>query len=142
VEFAPFAGDLYIRLQVTPHPIFTRKGSDIYVEKEITITHAMLGEKVENMPGLDGDFTIPIPEGTEGGPIFKVEGKRMPRFDEERGDDYVIIKVSLPKRLTVGEKALLRQFERLRMLNLDPVLPSQLSFGFAALPLHRNAKAK
>jgi len=50
--------------------------------------------------------------------------------------------VSLPKRLTEEEKALLRQFERLRMLNLDPALPSQPSFGFAALPPHRNAKAK
>ncbi|MCK4353657.1 MAG: hypothetical protein KAW83_00250 [Dehalococcoidia bacterium] len=41
MKFALFAGDLYIRLHVTPHPIFTRKGSDIYVEKEITITQAM-----------------------------------------------------------------------------------------------------
>ncbi len=55
------AGDLYVRLQVEPHPIFTRRGSDIYVEKEITITQAMLGGTVDNIPGLDGNFAIQIP---------------------------------------------------------------------------------
>ena len=140
-EEGGMAGDLYVSLQVKPHPIFKRKGSDIYVEKKITITQAMLGGKVENIPGLDGNFAIQIPEGTEDGTIFKLEGRGMPKFGEERGDEYVVVKVGLPKRLTEEEKALLRQFERLRMLNLDPVSLSQPSFGFPALP-PGNKKAK
>lgn len=55
------AGDLYIRLQVKPHPIFTRRGNNIYCQKEITITQALLGGRVENIPGLDGNFAIQIP---------------------------------------------------------------------------------
>ena len=128
------AGDLYIRLLVKPHPVFTRRGSDIYVEKEITITQALLGERVENVPALEGNFAIQIPEGTEDGSSFKIEGKGMPKFGDERGDEYVVVKISLPKRLTEEEKTLLRQFERLRMLNLDPLFLSQPSFGFPALP--------
>jgi molecular chaperone DnaJ len=128
------AGDLYVRLQVKPHPIFTRRGSDIYCQKEITVTQALLGGRIENIPGLDGNFTIQIPEGTEDGTSFKIEGKGMPRFGEERGDEYVVVKISLPKKLTEEEKALLRQFERLRMLKLDPTFLSQPSLGFPALP--------
>lgn len=79
------AGDLYVRLQVKPHPTFTRRGSDIYVKKEITITQALLGGRVENIPGLDGNFTIQIPEGTGDGSGFRIKGKGMPRFGEERG---------------------------------------------------------
>jgi molecular chaperone DnaJ len=135
-------GDLYLRLQVKPHPIFTRRGSDIYVEKEITITQAILGGRVENIPGLEGNFSIQIPEGTEDGSSFKIEGRGMPMFGEERGDEYVIVKVSLPRRLMEEEKMLLKQFERLRMLNLDPVFLSQPSLGLPVLPSPENEKAK
>jgi len=134
------AGDLYVRLQVKPHPTFTRQGSDIYVEKEIPITQAILGGRVENIPGLDGNFTIQIPEGTENGSSLKLERNGMPRFGEERGDEYVVVKINLPKRLSEEEKALLRQFARLRMLNLDPVSLSQPSLGFPALPSPKNKK--
>ncbi len=136
------AGDLYVRLQVKPHPIFTRRGSNIYVEREITITQAILGRTVENVPALDGMCAIQIPEGTANGSSFKIEGRGMPRFGDERGDEYVVIKVILPKRLSEEEKILLRQFERLRMLNLDPVFLSQPCFGFPALPCPESKEAK
>ena len=136
------AGDLYLRLQVKPHPVFIRCGSDIYCQKEITITQALLGGRIDNIPGLEGNFSIQIPEGTEDGSKFKLEGKGMPRFGEERGDEYVIVKVNLPRKLTEEEKALLKQLERLRMLNLDPAFLSHPSFGFSALPSPENEKAK
>ncbi|MDI6815324.1 MAG: DnaJ C-terminal domain-containing protein, partial [Dehalococcoidales bacterium] len=59
------AGDLYIRLRVKDHPVFERRGSNIYVTKEITITQALLGGTVYMVPGLDGNLSIQIPEGTE-----------------------------------------------------------------------------
>ena len=117
-----------------PHPIFIRQGSGIYCQKEITVTQALLGGRVENIPGLEGNLSIQIPEGTEDGSSFKIVGKGMPRFGEERGDENVVVKVSLPKRLTGEEKILLRRFERLQMLNLAPVSLSQPSLGFPALP--------
>ena len=136
------AGDLYIRLQVKPHSVFTRQGSNIYCQKEITITQALLGGRIENIPGLEGNFSIQISEGIQDGTSLKIEGKGMPKFDEERGDEYIVVKVRLSQKLTEEEKMLLRQFERLRMLNLDPVFLSQPSFGFPALPSPKDEKVK
>jgi len=128
------AGDLYVRLQVRRHPVFERRGSDIYVRKEIALTQALLGGRIYDIPGLDGVVSIEIPEETEDGATFKVPGRGMSRFDDERGDLYVVIKVILPKNLTWEEKALLRNLERLRALNLDPLFLSQHLFGLPALP--------
>jgi molecular chaperone DnaJ len=127
------AGDLYINLHVREHPLFERRGSDICVKKEITITQALLGGKVYGIPGLDGDITIQIPEGTDDGTVINISGRGMPRFDDERGDEKVVIKVTIPKNLSQQEKALLYQFERLRMFNLDPQFLSQYSCGLPAL---------
>ena len=128
------AGDLYIRLHVKEHPLFERRGSDIFVKKEVTVTQALLGGKVYGVPGLTGDIVIQIPEGTEDGTVIRVPGQGMPKFEDERGDEHVVIKVALPKNLSQEEKTLLRQFERLRMINLDPLFLSQLSCGLPALP--------
>jgi len=128
------AGDLYIKLQVKKHPLFERRGSDIYVEKEISLTQALLGGTVRGIPGLEGSLSLQIPEGTENGMIIKIAGQGMPRYAEERGDEYVRIKVSLPRNLSNEEKRVLRQFERLRTLNLDPLYLCQSGFGFPALP--------
>jgi molecular chaperone DnaJ len=128
------AGDLYIKLQIKKHPLFERQGSDIYIEKEISLTQALLGGTVRGVPGLEGEFSIQIPEGTENGTVIRIAAPRMPGYEEERGDEYVRIKVSLPRNLNDEEKQLLRQFERLRTLNLDPLYLCQPCFGFPALP--------
>ena len=128
------AGDLYIKLRVKKHPLFERKGSDIYVEKEISLTQALLGGTIRDIPGLEGLLSLQIPEGTESGTVYKIAGQGMPRYAEERGDEYVRIKVTLPRNLSSEEKQLLRQFERLRTLNLDPLYLCQSCFGFPALP--------
>lgn len=127
-------GDLYVTFRVKEHPVFQRRGNDIYVKKEITITQALLGGKVYGVPCLGGDVCIEIPEGTEDGAVFKIEGLGMPTYGDERGDQYVTIKIDIPKNLSQEERVLLQQFERLRMLNLDPVFVSQTCFGLPALP--------
>jgi molecular chaperone DnaJ len=128
------AGDLYIKLHIKEHPVFERRKNDIYVKKEITVTQALLGGKVYGVPGLEGDIVIQIPEGTEDGTIIRVPGQGMPKYEDERGDEHVIIKVTLPKNLSQEEKALLYQFGRLRILNLDPLYICQPCPGFPALP--------
>jgi len=128
------AGDLYIRLHVKDHPILERRGADLYLKKEIPFTQAILGGKIYGIPGLDGELSLEIPEGTENGTVFKIGGKGMPRFAEERGDLYVEIKIRVPQKLTSEEKALLADLERLRILRLDPLFLSQHRFGLPALP--------
>ncbi len=127
-------GDLYVRLRLKEHPIFERRGADLYLKKEIPFTQALLGGRIQCIPGLDGELSLEIPEGTQNGTIFKISGKGMPRFAEERGDLYVEIKINLPKDLSLEERLLLFQFERIRTLKADPLFLEQHRFGLLALP--------
>lgn len=127
-------GDLYITFRIRKHPIFEKRGADLYLKKEIPFTQAILGGRIYHIPAPDGEISLEIPEGTQDGAIFKIAGKGMPRFDDERGDLYVEIKVSLPRGLSHEERLLLYCFERMRALRLDPLSLEQCRFGLPALP--------
>ena len=108
-------GDLYVVLNVKRHHLFERHGDDIYVTKEISFPRAALGGEIENVPGLDGDVKLEIPEGTQTGAIFRIIDKGIPHLnDYGRGDEYIIVKVATPQDLTEQEKELIREFERIR----------------------------
>jgi molecular chaperone DnaJ len=107
-------GDLYIVLDVAQHPLFERHGADIYVQKEISFTTAALGGRVD-VPSLDGDLKLDISEGTQTGAVFRVTGEGIPHLDGHgKGDEYVIVKVVTPTKLSRDEKELLREFKTLR----------------------------
>ena len=107
-------GDLYIVFNVEKHPVFERHGDDIYLQQDISFTTAALGGQVQ-VPGLDGDLDIDITEGAQTGTIFRITGKGIPHLDHRgRGDEYVVVRVITPTKLSREEKELLRGFERLR----------------------------
>lgn len=108
------SGDLILEISVTAHPIFTRKGDDIYIELPITFAEAALGAKVE-VPTPDGSFVkMKIPEGTQGGQKFRISGKGFPSpKGDGRGDIYVISKIIVPKGLSLSEKEEIKKIERL-----------------------------
>ena len=107
-------GDLYIVLNVEKHPIFERHGDDIYLQQDISFTTAALGGQVQ-VPGLDGDLDIDITEGAQTGTVFRITGKGIPHLNHRgRGDEYVVVKVITPAKLSREEKELLKGFERLR----------------------------
>lgn len=136
-----YPGDLYLMLQVKPHPIFERKGYDIWTEKEITFTQAALGGKVYDIPGLDGRLELEIPPGTESGATFEIEGEGIPYPDEEeRGSEFIKLKVVIPDNLSQEEANLLQQLECLRTSKLDPLFLSQRRFGLLALPQAKEGK--
>lgn len=110
---APY-GDLILEINVNPHPFFTRKGNDVYIDLPITFTEAALGAKVD-VPTPDGNtIKIKIPEGTQGGQKFRVSGKGFPSIKgNNRGDLYVIAKIIVPKRLSTAEKEEIKRIERL-----------------------------
>jgi DnaJ-class molecular chaperone len=90
------AGDLLIELRIKPHPVFTRKGRDIYAELPITLSEAVLGGKVE-VPTVDGSVSLTIPKGSNTGSRLRVRGKGVPAASGgARGDHYVDLKVVLP----------------------------------------------
>lgn len=108
------AGDLYIVIEVERHPLFERHGDDIYLQQDVPFPVAALGGEV-TVPGLSGQLRVDVPEGSQTGAVVRLPGQGMPRAGRRRrGDQYVVIRVVTPTRLTREEKDLLRQFQRLR----------------------------
>lgn len=105
------AGDLYILVSVRPHPIFERKGDDVYCELPLTFVQACLGSEVV-VPTLDGKVSYTIHEGTQAGDRFKLKGRGITRLNGRgKGDQYVTVTVEVPKNLTKKQKELLQEFE-------------------------------
>ncbi len=107
-------GDLYLAVTVRPHPLFERKGDDLYLELPLTVAEAALGTEVR-VPTLKGSVSMKIPPETSGGKTFRLPGYGMPHLKGGgAGDQYVKIKVVLPSGLTAREKALFEELGRLR----------------------------
>ena len=104
-------GDLYVYIIIKPHKIFTRRGTDVYCEVPISFVQAALGAQVE-APTIDGKVALTIPEGTQSGRVLKMSGKGIPVLHgDNRGDEFVKIKVLTPQNLSSRQKKLLREFE-------------------------------
>jgi len=105
-------GDLYIITNVAPHRIFTRKGDNIYCTIPVTLPEAALGAKIE-VPTVSGKAQLRIPPGTQSGQRFRLREKGAPSLrSQTRGDQYVEVKIALPKIIDEDSKELLRQFAR------------------------------
>jgi len=101
------AGDLYVRVHLRPHKIFTRKRDDIFYDAEIKFSQAVLGDKID-VSTLEGDLKLKIPAGTEAGQLFRLKGKGMPSLNGYgNGDEYVKIKIKVPKKLSRKEEELI-----------------------------------
>ncbi len=105
------SGDLHVTVSVRPHPIFERKGFDVWCEMPITFTQAALGAEVI-VPTIDGRVEYQVHAGTQPGDIFKLRGKGIPRLGQRgRGDQYVRMTIEVPKNLSPKQKSLLLEFE-------------------------------
>ena len=104
------AGDLLIKILVASHPVFERKGDDLIVSREITLTQAVLGTKVE-VPTLDDKtLSLKVPPGTQSHTQMRITGHGVPRFKKAgRGDLYVKVIVRLPKSLTSEQEELFKR---------------------------------
>jgi molecular chaperone DnaJ len=101
------SGDLYVVVDLLPHPVFKRLGDDVTVEAVIPLKTALLGGEI-TVPTLGGEVHMKIPEGTQNGALFRLRGKGMPRPRASgRGDELVRIAVEIPRRLTPEQKRLL-----------------------------------
>ena len=101
------SGDLYVVINVLPHPKFQRVDSDLLLETPISFTQAALGAEVE-VPTLSGRAKIKVPAGTQTGTVFRLRGKGMPRLQGiGSGDLHVKVKIKTPSSLTERQKQLL-----------------------------------
>ena len=110
-------GNLYVALQVQPHKYFVREGNDILLELPLNVAQAALGVEME-VPTVDGAERLRIPAGTQGGTPFRLRGKGVPHLrGSGRGDQIVVTRVSVPKKLTEQQRRLFQELEK----SLDPV---------------------
>ncbi len=105
-------GDLYLQISVRNHPIFTREGDDLVVEKEVSFSEAVLGTTVE-VPTLEGKKRVKVPPGTQSHTKMRLKGLGLPRFQREgRGDELVKVIVRVPKRVSEKSKKLIEELAR------------------------------
>jgi DnaJ-class molecular chaperone len=100
------AGDLYLRVRLAPHPLFERKGRDLYVKVPLPVTTAVLGGEVE-VPTIAGKTVrLRIPALTQNGQVFRLKGYGMPAVskNDNKGDAYARVEVQLPAHLTPEER--------------------------------------
>jgi len=109
-------GDLYLTIQIAPHPRFERRDDDLVVEVPVSLTEALLSGKIE-VPTLEGTVEMTIPPETQNGQLFRLRGQGMARRDGTRGDLIVRVHVVLPKHLTKRERELVGELGRLRKEN-------------------------
>jgi DnaJ-class molecular chaperone len=110
-------GDLYIITNVGTHPFFTRKGDNIYCTIPVTVSEAALGAKIE-VPTVGGRALLRIPPGTQSGQQFRLREKGFPVLRSQgRGDQYVEVRITLPKVISEETKNILREFARLNPEN-------------------------
>jgi curved DNA-binding protein len=103
-------GDLYIQIRLLEHPLFKREGDDLLLPREIKFSEAALGTEIE-VPTIDKKtLKLKIPPGTQGNAKFRLNGYGMPSLNGRgRGDAYVVVNISVPKKLDKKQKALLKE---------------------------------
>jgi curved DNA-binding protein len=107
-------GDLLIKVKLRPHPVYERRGDDLYVDVAVDYAAAALGGEVQ-VPTLSGRVTMKEPAGTSGGRVFRLPGQGMPKLkDSGRGDLYAKVRVTIPEVISERERQLLEQIRTLR----------------------------
>ena len=107
------AGDLYLRVEVRPHPFFERRGDDIYTKVPVTVSEATLGKKIE-VPTIDGRSLVKIPPGTNCGNTLRLREKGVQSArGGTRGDQYVEVQVVVPKRTDERVRNLMKELEKI-----------------------------
>ncbi|ORX48070.1 hypothetical protein BCR36DRAFT_329576 [Piromyces finnis] len=106
----PF-GDLYISVNILPHPIFKREKNDIHVNVNLPLTTAILGGKV-TIPTVDGDIEMDLPAGIqpEDKKILRARGLYI-MDTNVRGDEWIHFKVEIPKHINKKQRELLKLFQ-------------------------------
>ncbi len=122
------AGDLYLRVEVKPHPFFERRGNDLYTKVPVTVPEATLGSKIE-VPTIDGRSIVRVPPGTNCGKTLRLREKGVTSArNGSRGDQYVEIQVVVPQPTDERVRNLMKELE-----NVAPADPRKDLFDKAGV---------
>ena len=98
------SGDLNIKVNVRPHKILIRKGSDLFMDLYVPFTTTLLGGKVD-VPTLNGPYSLNIPERTASGTVMRIKNKGVKVLNQNSyGDLLVTVKAEMPKNLSKEDK--------------------------------------
>jgi DnaJ-class molecular chaperone len=109
-------GDLYLHIRLRPHPMFTVKGDDLEVELPLAPWEAVLGANVE-APTLDGKVGVKVPAGARSGQRLRLRGQGLNKRSGGRGDEYVRVKIVVPKEVNAEERRLYEELKRVSQFN-------------------------
>ena len=104
-------GDLYIKINVAPHPVFKREGSDLSMNLNLKLSDALLGTKYP-IQTLDGEIEVTIPEGVTINEILRVKGKGVPNGKNKRGDLLIKLNIKLPSKLSRASRELIEGLKK------------------------------
>lgn len=110
------AGDLYLRIRLRPHPVFNVRGDDLEVELPVAPWETVLGAKVE-VPTIDGKAEVTIPAGAQSGQRLRLRGQGLNKRKGGRGDEYVRLKIVVPKEPSDEERRLFEELKRVSRFN-------------------------
>ena len=105
------AGDLYIKINVTPHPVFKRDSNDLVMNLNLKLSEALLGAEYP-IQTLDGEIQVTIPEGVSINEILRVRGKGVPTGKNKRGDLLIKLNIKLPSKLSRKSRELIEQLQK------------------------------
>jgi molecular chaperone DnaJ len=106
-------GDLFIEVQIAPHPRFSREGKDLHYQAKISFVEAALGTRFF-VPTLRSQASVEVPPGTQSGAVFRVKGEGLPSLrGNSRGDLLVEVLLKTPTHLSRRQEELLKEFLRL-----------------------------
>jgi len=109
-------GDLYLHIRLRPHPVFTIKGDDLEQELSLAPWEAVLGANVE-VPTIDGKVELKVPAGAKAGQRLRLRGQGLNKRQGGRGDEYVRLKVVVPKEVSADERRLYEELKRVSQFN-------------------------
>lgn len=104
------SGDMYIRIRVEKHPLWTREGNNLFREYEVKLTDAILGT-TQMIETLDGNVEVEIPAGIQAGEHVSIKAKGVPLGQSRRGDAYLIIRIKSYKKLSRKAESLIKDLQ-------------------------------
>jgi curved DNA-binding protein len=109
-------GDLYLRIEIEPHPRYRLEGRDLFLELPITPWEAALGAEIQ-LVTVSGSVNLKVPAGTHSGQKLRLRGKGMPHPRGIPGDLYVVISIQVPRMLSEEEQRLYQELKRASTFN-------------------------
>ncbi|MCE9585157.1 molecular chaperone DnaJ [Candidatus Nomurabacteria bacterium] len=104
-------GDLYIKINVAPHPVFKRDGHDLVMNLNLKLSDALLGTEYK-IETLDGEVKVQIPEGVTINEILRVKGKGVPVSKGKRGDILIKLNIKLPSKISRKSRELIEELKK------------------------------